>query len=286
MYKVIGADGKEYGPVSTEQLHQWLREGRVNAQTRVQPEGSPDWQSLGALPEFAAEMGQSLPAGMPLSPGAAPETSGLAIGSLICGALGFLTCITAPVGLVLGLMAKSKIQKSQGALTGSGLATAGIVLSAIAMVLTFLAIPAAILLPALAKAKERAQTINCTNNLKQLGLAVRMYAADNNDQLPSASKWCDAIQAYVQSPKPYQCAANPGLRCAFAFNQKLSGRKEGDFDPQTVLFFESSAGWNAAGGRELFSAHPHSRTRIVVGFADGSVQQLPRSQLETLRWDP
>jgi competence protein ComGC len=183
-------------------------------------------------------------------------------------------------------MAKSKIQKSQGALTGSGLATTGIVLSAAAMMLMFLAIPAAMLLPALSKAKEKAQTISCVNNVKQLGLAVKMYAVDHNDKLPSAVNWCDAIQGYVQSPKPFQCAADPSLRCAFAYNRKLDGLKEGDIDPQTVLFFESSAGWNAAGGRELFNAHKHSRTRIVVGFADGSVQQLPRSQLETLRWDP
>jgi hypothetical protein len=39
MYKIIGADGKEYGPVSTEQLRQWLTEGRVNNQTRVLAEG-------------------------------------------------------------------------------------------------------------------------------------------------------------------------------------------------------------------------------------------------------
>ena len=39
MYKIIGADGKEYGPVSTEQLRQWLLEGRVNSHTQVQPEG-------------------------------------------------------------------------------------------------------------------------------------------------------------------------------------------------------------------------------------------------------
>ena len=37
MYKIIGADGNEYGPITTEQLRQWLAEGRVNAQTKVPP---------------------------------------------------------------------------------------------------------------------------------------------------------------------------------------------------------------------------------------------------------
>jgi hypothetical protein len=286
MYKIIGADGKEYGPVSTEQLHQWLREGRVNSQTQIQPEGAADWQPLSALPEFAAELSPSAATPPPgVTPTGQAKTSGMAITSLVLGILGLFSCgITALFGLVLGIIALVKIRNSQGRLSGNGLAIAGIIVSGIFLLI--LPLYAAMMLPALAKAKERAQTINCVNNVKQLGLAVKMYAADNNDQFPPASKWCDAIQAYVQSPKPFQCPADSNLHCAFAYNRKLDGLKEGDIDPQTVLFFESSAGWNAAGGRELFGAHKHSRTRIVVGFADGSVQQLPRSQLESLRWEP
>jgi len=53
MYKIIGADGKEYGPVSAAQLRQWVQEGRANAQTQVQVEGSTAWSPLGTLPEFA-----------------------------------------------------------------------------------------------------------------------------------------------------------------------------------------------------------------------------------------
>ena len=54
MYKIIGADQKEYGPVTAEQLRQWLAEGRVSAQTQVLPEGATEWKALGDLPEFAA----------------------------------------------------------------------------------------------------------------------------------------------------------------------------------------------------------------------------------------
>jgi hypothetical protein len=52
MYKIIGADQKEYGPVTAEQLRQWTVDGRANAQTLVQPEGSTDWQPLSAFPEL------------------------------------------------------------------------------------------------------------------------------------------------------------------------------------------------------------------------------------------
>ena len=54
MYKLIGADGREYGPVSLEQLRQWITEGRVNAATKVQPAGRTEWQPVSTLPEFAS----------------------------------------------------------------------------------------------------------------------------------------------------------------------------------------------------------------------------------------
>ena len=51
-YKIIGADLVEYGPVSAEQIRQWIAEGRVDSQTKLQAEGGGEWKRLAEMPEF------------------------------------------------------------------------------------------------------------------------------------------------------------------------------------------------------------------------------------------
>src|SRR5438445_5321699 len=67
------------------------------------------------------------------------------------------------------------------------------------VVIAVIGILAGLLLPALSKAKARAQTIQCLNNMKQLQLAWHLYADDNNDRL--AVNWAnDAGGKYPDAP--------------------------------------------------------------------------------------
>lgn len=56
MYKIIGIDGLQYGPVNAETLRRWIAENRVDSQTMVLAEGSKEWKPLIAFPEFAADL--------------------------------------------------------------------------------------------------------------------------------------------------------------------------------------------------------------------------------------
>jgi hypothetical protein len=76
MYRIIGADGKEYGPISADVLRSWIAQGRANAATRVLPEGASDWTTISQLAEFAADLSAKAtpltpPPNTPLNPAAA-----------------------------------------------------------------------------------------------------------------------------------------------------------------------------------------------------------------------
>jgi hypothetical protein len=113
MYKIIGADQKEYGPVTAEQVRQWLAEGRASLQTKVLPEGATEWKAIGELPEFAAALPGPAPATLAIptpSPAAAELVKGPAIGLIVTAILGGLVQI---LSLILNLAGASFLASSQ-----------------------------------------------------------------------------------------------------------------------------------------------------------------------------
>src|ERR1043166_7651384 len=102
MYKITGADGKEYGPASLEQMRDWITQGRVNAQTRIQQVGSVDWKPASEYPEIACFFPPAISSGAPSPPvqRAGAEKKGLAITSFVLGVLS-LVCF----GLLAGIPA-------------------------------------------------------------------------------------------------------------------------------------------------------------------------------------
>src|SRR4051794_30615584 len=76
MFKIIGVDGQQYGPVNIDQIRRWIAENRVRAETLVQPEGSMEWKPLSSIPELTAELKSSPPTiGSIPAPASSPSVS-------------------------------------------------------------------------------------------------------------------------------------------------------------------------------------------------------------------
>jgi uncharacterized RDD family membrane protein YckC len=61
MYTIIGGDGREYGPVTAEQVRTWLAAGRANLDTQAKALGTNEWKRLGDFPAFGSSKGAEPP---------------------------------------------------------------------------------------------------------------------------------------------------------------------------------------------------------------------------------
>ena len=121
------------------------------------------------------------------------------------------------------------------------------------VVLAIIGILAALLMPALARAKNRAQNTVCVSQLRQLGMAVRIYSDDNNQLMPSAEslptipmdpakplpRICDALSSYAgrssgttnTSGAVFKCPCDTGASyyknegSSYEWNSDLNGHR-------------------------------------------------------------
>jgi hypothetical protein len=144
IYKIIGDDGKEYGPATAEQIRQWIAAGRVESRTPVFVTGAAEWNFVGLLPEFAGCFAASAtppPIAPPRGTSAAArmaKSNGYAQAGLVFGILSITCCCCFPfgvLGLIFSLIALSQINANPHLHTGRGLAIAGLILSGLSLLL-------------------------------------------------------------------------------------------------------------------------------------------------------
>jgi hypothetical protein len=167
MYRIIGADGREYGPITADQLRAWIAEGRADAQTQARAEGAGQWKPLTEFLEFAQALAGAppgWPSPGPISMPVTPRTNSLAVTSLIMGLLsitcGMCCCYGFPfnvLGIIFSLVALSQIRNDPYSQQGKGLAIAGLVLSLLGIVSAalFLTLGLALNLPDIMRGMRR-----------------------------------------------------------------------------------------------------------------------------------
>jgi hypothetical protein len=130
------------------------------------------------------------------------------------------------------------------------------------LVVAPVAVMAGMTLPALAQAKSKAQSISCVNNLKQLGLAARIYANDHNDQPPPHLA---SLQEELGSNKILVCPADQAR-----LNQPLPDWKNLTDDSSSYEYLGKDFGQlpGSDPSRVLFRCRIHGHACL----ADGSVQ--------------
>lgn len=130
--------------------------------------------------------------------------------------------------------------------------------------------------------------VQCADNLRALWSRLHSLFA-TKEEYPLPTDWCDAVLQAMRSigtldenaRKPFKCASAREGQCHYAMNPHCRPNS-----PQnTVLLFETKAGWNQHGGPELFTFDNHKPRGGCVLLNDGTVKFIrTKEELEQLRW--
>jgi hypothetical protein len=146
MYKIVGADQREYGPAASEQVREWIAQGRANGQTLASFDGSP-WKPLSTYPEFADALRTIVPP--PVGQGAYVPSAGVpgartntaAVSGLVLCIIGTCCSPLTIIGLILCIVGLLQIQRTPLQYTTSkAIPIAGIVIAIIDMIFIAIAI--------------------------------------------------------------------------------------------------------------------------------------------------
>ena len=236
-----------------------------------------------------------------------PSTK-LAVCSLVCGVFALIIpCLTVIPAVICGHKALSQAKNDPENYGGSGMALAGLITGYLGVVTGLLiAILAGMLLPALAKAKGKAQRIQCVNNLKQIGVGMRVYATDNRDRFPwqvagenggsaehaqprsdknalldvngepifdqNAWRHFQALEGVLGNPKIVRCPADSGAQQATSFSNLSADA--------VSYWLRTDKDVTESRPNEIVAVCPHHDHQFNVLFVDSSVRQTSQWKLK------
>jgi prepilin-type N-terminal cleavage/methylation domain-containing protein len=140
---------------------------------------------------------------------------------------------------------------------GRGPARNGFTLIELLVVIAIIAILAALLLPALSRAKSRANTIRCVSNLKQIGLGLKMYVDDNQGTYPVHNGWASLGG---------ECPTSPYVTAGYAAEVATTNRPLNRYVGNTQVFRCPADQGDAYWGNAVLNCFVSYGTSYLVEF--------------------
>jgi prepilin-type processing-associated H-X9-DG protein len=254
------------------------------------PNLSPTPPVAGAppTPQATASMQQpsgSMPTAVPVQYAPPPGyynqpqgSNGMAIASVVCGALGFIIpVIPGLLGILFGILGINKTKNPH--VGGRGIAITGLCLGCVSILMTGCMI--SILLPSLNRARETANRVRCAANMKSIGQALLLYANDNRGAYPPDLTVLLTTQdisgeVYVcpsSNDEPTHATAPSQIAADLSAGGHLSYVYVGaalnpGVDPSTIILYEPMTN--------------HANDGINVLFGDGHVEFIVRARAQQL----
>ena len=200
----------------------------------------------------------------------------------------------------------------------------GFTLIELLVVIAIIAILAAILFPVFSRAREKARQAACSSNLKQLGLAVKMYSSDWDERFPRVCSkgtpvgcpdltekcWMSDVYPYIKNWEIFCCPSEGcgkwgchqwGKRIpyvhAYAMNDWVSGIKESKIKhpARTIMLCDAKpwgwrgviahGWWRATGNTEVYGPTTRHNEGANFTFCDGHVKWFNKNWEACWKWD-
>ncbi len=147
----------------------------------------------------------------------------------------------------------------------SGGGVIAVLLIIVAIIVFLCLVGAAMVLPALSKAREKSRQISCCSNMKQIGLAVLFFADEHDNKLPNADECKEKIMEFVENEKTFHCPSSKTAGDSYRFfvnGEYLTRCKK---PSETIL---------------AICTCTHGDNLVNVLFVDGHVETLPKAKVD------